>query len=379
MERCFIFDEVQPFHKDLATVKLDSHWGVINKSGEWVIKPHYQKLVLLYENLLLCKQNNKEFLINKDEKMIMPFIYDSLAYINRNKYLMIVEKNSKYGVINFKGEVIIPFDYDFISSESNDDYLIAQKENYFGCIDMNNEIILPFEFNNIELGKDFVIVEKDQCYGMLDLKGNQLVPYNYEKIIPFSEGKDIPDLSLLDNPTFIARRIRENNFIIINQNNEQICKQKFDNIFELGEKLYYAKIKSKCCAIDRFGNIKIPLGKFSYIYLFYKLDNGTCVALAQNDEFQEVLINQNGEIIIPFEAGYSNWGFMYTRSNTILMIKDKKFGVIDLDNNVLISFEYDWLFYDGNNFNGALKNGKYGYIDNHGKPLEIENIKYKRR
>ena len=49
MERCFIFDEVQPFYKDLATVKLDSHWGVINKSGEWVIKPHYQKLVLLYE------------------------------------------------------------------------------------------------------------------------------------------------------------------------------------------------------------------------------------------------------------------------------------------------------------------------------------------
>ena len=60
------------------------------------------------------------------------------------------------------------------------------------------------------------------------------------------------------------------------------------------------------------------------------------MALAQNDEFQEVLINQNGEIIIPFEAGYSNGGFMYTRSNTILMIKDKKFGVIDLDNNVLI-------------------------------------------
>ena len=212
MERCFIFDEVQPFYKDLATVKLDSHWGVINKSGEWVIKPHYQKLVLICENLLLCKQNNKKFLINKDEKIIMPFLYDSLTYINRNKCLMIVEKNSKYGVINFKGEVIIPFDYDFISSESNDDYLIAQKENYFGCIDMNNEIILPFEFNNIELGKDFVIVEKDQCYGMLDLKGNQLVPYNYEKIMPFSEGKDIPDLSLLDNPSFIARRIHENNF-----------------------------------------------------------------------------------------------------------------------------------------------------------------------
>lgn len=378
MERCFIFNEVQPFYKDLATVKFGSRWGAVNKSGKWVIKPHYQSLGLIYENLFICKRNNKEFIIDKDENIIIPFEYDSLAYINKNKRLIIAEKNSKFGVINFEGEVIIPFDYEFISSESNDYYLMVQKGNYLGCIDMNNEIILPFEFNNIKLGKDFAIVQKDRLYGMVDYKGNQIIPYDYEKLVPFSEGKDIYEISLSDNPTFIAHKKYESNVIIINQDNKQVCEQEFNDIFELGEGYYQARINFKYCAIDRFGNIKIPLGKFQSIDPFYKLDNGTYVSMAQNEDFQEALINQDVEILIPFDAGYKNNGFMYTRGNTILMVKDNKFGVIDIDKNVLIPFEYDWLFYDGNDFNGALKNGKYGYIDNIGKPFEIENIKYKR-
>ena len=55
------------------------------------------------------------------------------------------------------------------------------------------------------------------------------------------------------------------------------------------------------------------------------------------------------------------------------MRKDDKFGVIDQNNNVIIPFLYDWIYYENENYIGAKIGDKWGYIDNSGQPLVIKN------
>lgn len=165
-----------------------------------------------------------------------------------------------------------------------------------------------------------------------------------------------------------------NAYIIINCDNKQICEQIFDEIVPLGSMVYGARIKDEWCGIGRFGNKKIPLGKFANLNIFNKLNDNESVSIITNETFEEALMNQDGEIVIPFNCGYQTNGFMYTGDNTILMRKNNKFGVIDKNNNVLIPFIFDWIWYKQNNFSGAEIGKKCGYIDNKGNPLNIKSV-----
>ena len=120
--------------------------------------------------------------------------------------------------------------------------------------------------------------------------------------------------------------------------------------------------------------IKIEGGKFDCIYNFYSINKGL-IGLVENEDSKEAFIDECGNIIIPYSAGYKTAGYYYTRENSILVNKNDKFGVIDTNNNILIPFSYDWIYYHQNDFNGAEIDNKWGYIDNSGNPLNIKPLK----
>lgn len=386
MKNSFIFDEIKPFGNDYACVQINNQYGAIDKNGKWIIKPKFDYLRSITPNLFIAKQDNKYGVIDKDEKFVIPAEFDNLIGFKYEVYddYLISVKNNKFGIINLHGECIVPYEYEYISKNSTL-YFTAIKDAKFGCFDINNKVIIPFEYDTeLQLGKDFVICGKHKCiyehneiqkyimYGVTDYKGNTIIPFEYINFEPLADN-NIAEISLSDL-TFSAKKIDSKN-IIIDKNNKNICKYEFDYILADSTKLYSAKIDSKLCAIDKFGNIKFSSDKYKIIYGFKDINENVYVAIAVNENNEEALIDQNGEIIIPYEAGYKTNGFMYTRQNTILMQKDNKFGVIDSDNNVIIPFIYDWIYYESKGkFSGANIGDKWGYIDCNGQPLTIEPL-----
>lgn len=367
----FIFEQIQPFNGKYACVKYCEKWGVIEDNGEWKIKPHYRFMKSYSSELFIAQENNLYGIIDIDRSIVIPFKYESLSFIN-SKNLLIAQLEEKFGIINTQGDIILSLNYEEVSEQSNDKIFAVNKSGKWGILNSDNKLLIPFEYDNIELGKDFFIAEKEENFGLADYSNNVLIPFIYKKLNPFEQGMDITCLSIKENLTFIAQRSNKN-FIIIDSENKRVSKQVFENVTEIGTTLYSANIDNKTCAIDRFGNIKIPLDKFYTIFCFYKLSTGEIVSLVEDDNSNEALINGNGEIIIPFEVGYRCHGFMYTMGKYILMRKDGKFGVIDQNNNVRIPFLYDWIFLEDEGYSGVNIGKKWGYININGQSLHIKN------
>ena len=381
MKNSFIFENTASFIGEYACVMYGKKCGVINKSGNWIIKPKYKNLKSYKDNLFFAQDKDKYGIIDDSENIIIDFSYD---YLDRTSYhesqnLLVCKSNGKYGIINVENNIVIPFKYDYIDTK-NTTLFKAVKNAKFGCTDINNKTVIHFEYDEITLYPDYIIAGKYQCvikdeqlenkilYGITDYKNNVLVPFKYIELSPFDK-----NLSSLDKPTFSAKR-QDEKFIIIDIQNKQITHQEFDDIISDSEKFFGAKLKGKTCAIDRFGKIKIECAKFDFILIFYCIDSGL-IGLVENENSEEAFIDEFGNIIIPYSAGYKTTGYFYTRGNTILVNKNDKFGVIDINNNVLIPFLYDWIHYEQNDFNCAKINNKWGYIDNNGNPLNIKPLK----
>lgn len=362
----FIFDEVQRFFGKYAPANYCGKWGIIDSNGEWLIKPSYQNLLFHTSELIIAQENNLYGIIDINKNVILPFKYECLSFIN-SENLLIAQKEGKFGIINTEGKIVLPLEYQEISELSSDNIFAIKNSDKWGIINLDNKLLVPFEYDSIRLEKDYFIAEKEGNFGLADFNNNVLIPFIYKELNPFMDG-----MSIKEDLTFAVKRA-DNNFVIINSENKIVSEQVFEDITSIGTTLYSAKVNNKTCAIDRFGNIKIPLGKFNTIYCFHKLGNGKFVSLVENDNHEEALINDNGEIIVPFEAGYKTHGYIYTKGDCILMRKDDKFGVIDQNNNVIIPFLYDWIYYENENYIGAKIGDKWGYIDNSGQPLVIKN------
>ena len=95
-------------------------------------------------------------------------------------------------------------------------------------------------------------------------------------------------------------------------------------------------------------------------------------------------INKNNEIVIPFEydmpdfccdeenpVKYNSSSFFVNHNGRLLatVAKGEKWGIIELNNNVVLPFKYDWLLLGTGRYIGAKLNHKWGLIDINGNVI----------
>lgn len=102
------------------------------------------------------KRNGKWGIVDMNDKVIVPFEYDTIIQADMNGYI-VAQKNSKFGVIDEQNKIIIPFLYSKIHlyGKTNrlvfdeEGYLQAQRNGKWGIVDINNKIIIPFEYDDV--------------------------------------------------------------------------------------------------------------------------------------------------------------------------------------------------------------------------------------
>ena len=276
----------------------------------------------------------------------------------------IVKRDQKYGLIDRNGELIIPFEYEEIG-EFVDDFVVASKcfhyetgrvhgcQILYGCIDKKENIIIPFEYQKIyKLVKNIARAIKNNKWGYINKQGKTVISFDYEYIDEFTING-------------IAKAKKNDKYGYIDEKEKIVIPFDFYEIGEFIDGKAKAKKDDKYGFIDMNGNIIIP---FEYDEIE---DFITGTAKARKNFWDEWgKIDENGNQVIENKIELQN--------GLVIGEKFGKWGV-ELKDKIVIPYEYDFIgqkFIDGKT--GIFKNGNIGLINDIGEiitPLEYKKIK----
>lgn len=140
--------------------------GVYDFNGNKILEEEY----VFYNNekdAIFASKGNESFLIdlndlNKTIKLDLEtkLFFTLRHYSSTEKFYQIVSRNEQFGILNFKNEYVIPLVYDEIKSSNNWKHFIIKKNNKYGLIRVDGEIMKQPIYSKINLHKGRASLEQ---------------------------------------------------------------------------------------------------------------------------------------------------------------------------------------------------------------------------
>ena len=240
-------------------------YGLCNNNGEFIVDPQYTAIEYRYLRYFkLIKGDSCHYLFNYKD-IIKDITLDDAMPItmqrNEQKRFYFNYKQGKaWGLLRENGQPVIAVQYDkplekvgYIHSDSTA-YFIACKDNQFGLIDIDNNIMLPFQYkkiehtdfyNTIELTTDegkqlYNMTKKQLALNLFYDKSNVTDRYLYLKKNGLETAVDYHHMQILfpfkynsisgldDNEHFIVTI--EGKTAVVNREDKQIIPYGYDEI-----------------------------------------------------------------------------------------------------------------------------------------------------
>ncbi|WP_185113831.1 WG repeat-containing protein [Chryseobacterium sp. Leaf405] len=409
------YDGINVFSYGLAAVHKNGKWGFIDNSGKLIIPLVYDNVdYFRYSGLAAVKKDGKSGFINKLGAEIIPIIYDG-AYQEMKDSNVLVEKNKKWAVFNNKGKQLSEFKYDnlnsfkraYITDFSKDIFKRDEStffENGAALVETNGK----FEFINSRAQAAFpnnkfdsatvfdtyhnAIVKRNGKYGIIKPTGEFRIPLEYDFIeyydthhlnseyynvkkgkIFFFYNKDLKKIGeseepiyndfSVSNPTITYKNLK-GKYGIVDWQGNVVIPFDYDGIYKIEGTHFLSVKKGKYYGvISESGKTKIPTKYESLFPVYDKFDDED---LRQKNLFvaDEKLIDINNKILI---REYDSIMPIFYNHNKLIVSKNKKYGIIDVDNKILLPIVYDeisnWVEYGPEKRHFIKKNGKTGLIE----------------
>lgn len=196
-EKLFLtgFDIAYPFFLKSAIVKQNGKYGIIDKNGDYLIKPIYNDFELApYEHESYIVIFNDDVVFNLDRGLANAS-YTICEEPASPELYAFAGKNKKYGVKQEDGVLIKPI-YDTIYAVEPK-FVMASKNKKIGVVDLKNNTIIDFKYDESQYSEDR---EFDYTYSVFGLRKNHIWTYfdSGQKILE-SEYKCDSFLTLLEN------------------------------------------------------------------------------------------------------------------------------------------------------------------------------------
>ncbi len=323
--------------EEYSIIEKDQKKGLVNKKGRVLIPPEYEELgwtnggTQLLEDVIGFKKNGLWGILNtKNEKITQP-VYHSLTRFNKN-WIVASKKlpynsNIVYGVINAKGKAEIAFEYHNL--QVHGDQMIAcinEHDSYlYGILDDRSKSVVPTKYDRIESLNDHLYeVHLNDKIAVFNTDGDNLTDfildsvkvYDSNYVITFQNGKW--GLVSTEGQTVVLpcyKNIRFENGVIRGQNFRKW--KAFNHSRQLIRSYHYDQIQPKGSSI-------------------YRVTVGDA----------EALIYENDSLLTPFanfeiQAQFDNW---------IMVKKQGKSGIMDLNGKMLLDPVYDSIKYENKVF-----------------------------
>ncbi len=310
-------------------------------------------------NYFVLKKDNLSGVIDRSGNTIVDTEFDNVIIPNPEKALYVCYEGDNTKVLNERKEEILtdyqnvePIQLQNISSDLKYEKSVLKYEENgkFGLVNFDGKRITKPIYESIEglpYKEGELLVKQDGKYGVINIKGNKLVDIKYDKI------------------TVDGYYTSENNY--------KFAGYIISNTTDEGYRYGYINHDGKILLEPEYNQLSRVIG--------IKDDENAYILCARNGQFG---IMKNDEELIPNE--YQS--IEYDESNKLFTIeKSKKFGIANLDGNIIVPTEYSQIDITGiylyaKNAQGTTvynTSGTQANIDTNVAILNTPNEKYKIR
>ncbi|UZR95988.1 WG repeat-containing protein [Chondrinema litorale] len=398
----FEFQEISNFDKGVLLVKKNNRVGLYHKSGFEIIKPEFVGMKSLPNRLVKYTNGAGWGLISYSGKVLTQPLYDNIEAIGEQ--FLVFEKDDKYSVTSksklFNNEIDLSFDYtDF---ELLDGYfLLLEKNNSYALFDLRESKLLFENVDDVFETKNGWVVEKQKKFQVFNKGGIATSPLLFDDIImnQRSFGVKIEDKwgvsddsgNLLLEPVYDTLYFVSNKGILLYQADKKFGYFYKDNLADLSK---YTSLNIQLVTVTDTSGVKKEKA-------FIITKNRYKQAGLIDDEGKVIIANKYSEINVISEdlfivEKYSKKGVVNAKGKQVvtsryegIVIKDdyfallnnKKFGLYDPRTENAIGANYDMMLNKYGNQDDVLiaKNGKYGLINLENDILvdfQFEDLRY---
>ena len=139
----------------IIEVETTEGWQLFNLQSNRIITPFYYEESTSDANYIyLSKAHFKTPFDPQKEQIILPWEY-STVYNIPGSHNFAVKKDRLFGVVNSENKVLVPFIYEDMISTNRPNMLVITKNNQYGIIDINNKLLYGMTDNRIEVHSNY--------------------------------------------------------------------------------------------------------------------------------------------------------------------------------------------------------------------------------
>lgn len=302
-------------------VKKFNLWGFINEHGQEMVKPQFEEVSGFSEGLCAVTKDGRSGYINRHGSIVIPAQFSEAEDFHNG--CAVVKTDSLYGLINRNGEFLIPPAYDELS-DPTDGFAIGMKNGKSAYVAKNGKPLTPFMFDVAnEFKNGFAIASTESKYGLIDLSGGFSIRPLFEEIVWIDQ-------------QLVKAENSESKWGILNVRGDTLTPFLYDYIGEYSTRRALVVKAGKCGFVNDSGVVVIPL---NYTYSPSLKSDGYF-----NGAYQP--IRSKGKPVLIDTAGtvYNFPGALHVGAyaeGLIPLIKNKKWGYVDIQNKTRIPFRYD--------------------------------------
>ncbi|MDX2304234.1 MAG: WG repeat-containing protein [Microscillaceae bacterium] len=178
----------ESIQKDYIIINKNGHLGLLDKLGNVLAEPQYDKINPIAPGLFQVTKNAFQGLIHHNGKEILPLQFDAIEPIN--KYFLKVRKNRRWGLIGHNGSMVIEPEYteidalgeNFVSFSMGREKGIESNENLIlKATEKTGEISLRFDGLELIEGK-YLLLKQGNAYGVIDDNSRTIFSINRDQI-----------------------------------------------------------------------------------------------------------------------------------------------------------------------------------------------------
>jgi len=388
--------------------------GIADMDGDYIVPPtthSFIKPIGNSENYIAMDYKNKG-VIDKTGKAIIPIIYKEMD-VSAPGEVMAKNPSDEWGVLDSgTGEIIVPFEkrgFD-LDIDLNDLswpcygplrgfvngrlFRAAIRDGKLGLIDNRLNIAVPCEYDGLTMqtNGEAIVAWKDASCGMLAISGGEILPFEYNNIAPLEyAGPRHEPVGVRAPANFYAISTDGLYHGLYDTNRGELLPQEYIDISAIGGSRLLFKLTDadgKQGLADLDGNILTP--KF-FDSIDYSYPNDAYLA---NDAGHFAIYTGEGKLAYNIKGAYDRIDFfnVYTKRAFVMRKKNNgtasvyKYGLVDLDGNILIPAEYtlhglditaltDYPHVFSLDISQAEKDSKWGVLDSEGNvviPFTLE-------
>lgn len=379
------------------TAFQNNKWGVIDSSGETVLPPSYDEMILIpnkekdvfiitydvnYEtgeysskavndknvqlftdydsveaiqnydeqnsiwiesNCLKVKKNGKYGLIDLSGKELLAPEYDSIEPMIQEKNSLITIKDGKKGLVSVTGSKIIGNEYEDITaltSQYEDGYIVKNSENKVGVIGTNKKILLPIEYDDIKhvYSDNTYIVKQGENWKIINTSTSTENAFNYNNATQINSGNIVVE--------------KDGKYGLVTETGAEVIAPQYDNMQHIFQNYYIASKDGKYGVIGADGTTKLD---FKYNYLTYIKEAD--ILEGETDGINTDLLDRNFEVKLSGIVSEINTEIGYLRVRVGSEYKYYNFKFEEKKSQDILTSNTLFL---------AKKDGKYGFVDKNG-------------